>query len=200
MTTASPPKQQGGEAAIVDAGVAPVTPSNRGQHRHQRRCRRRWLERVDRPSYQGRLGAPPTISRRQSCRGQMLEVGGPEPSSTASASTSRASARVSCGARRRGAGTNSGGAEQAGSRWRAAAPKLTGSRPGATAAGRQHWARKENERTRRACRWEREREWEERRGRAVVVDPVRLDHGPAYWAKWARSSPGFVNWPNSFFY
>jgi hypothetical protein len=48
---------------------------------------------------------------------------GPEPSTTASASTSRASARVSCGAWRRGVGTNSGGAEQAGSRRRAAAPK-----------------------------------------------------------------------------
>jgi hypothetical protein len=152
MTTASPPKQQGGEAAIVDAGVAPVTPSNRGQHRHQRRCRRRRLERVDGPSYQGRLGAPPMISRRRSCRGQRPEAGGPEPSTTASASTSRASARVSCGARRRGAGTNSGGAEQAKSRRRAAAPKLTGSRPGAAAAGRQHRAIKRNKRGRCACR------------------------------------------------
>jgi hypothetical protein len=152
MTTASPPKQKGGEVAIIDARVAPVMPSNRGQHRHQRRCRRRRLERVDRPSYQGRLGALPTISRRRSCKGQRPEAGGPEPSTTASASTSRASARVSCGARRRGVGTNSGGAEQVGSHRRAVAPKLTGSRPGAAAAGRQHRARKRNERGRRACR------------------------------------------------
>jgi hypothetical protein len=59
-----------------DTGVAPVVPSNRGQHRHQRRCRRRRLERVDGLSYQGKLGAPPTISRRWSCRGQRSEARG----------------------------------------------------------------------------------------------------------------------------
>jgi hypothetical protein len=120
------------EDRIIGTGVAPVTPSDRGQHRHQCRCQCRQLERADEPSYQGRLGTPPTISRRQSCRGQRPEAGGPEPSTTTSASTSRASARVSCGAQRRGAGTNSGGAEQAGSRRWATAPKLTGSRGGAS--------------------------------------------------------------------
>jgi hypothetical protein len=45
------------EDRIVGTGVALVTQSDRGQHRHQCRCRRRQLERADEPSYQGRLGA-----------------------------------------------------------------------------------------------------------------------------------------------
>jgi hypothetical protein len=154
------------EDRIVGIGVALVTPSDRGQHRHQCRCRCRRLEQADEPSYQGSLGAPPTISRRRSCRGQRPAAGGPETSTTTSTSTRRASARVSCGAQRRGAGTNSGGAEQAGSCRRAAAPKLTGSRPGAVAAA--HRASEEN----RLEDSVRESEWGWGEGRARGrVDP-----------------------------